>query len=74
MKINDVIQRMPSLYLTNEEQAFVNYYGDEVHKNSLDEHGLWVAQNLVRKGLYEISKDADRINRVKHVFHIRSSS
>lgn len=74
MRIVDVIQHIPSVFLTNEEQAFVNFYGDEVHKNSLDEHGIWVAQNLVRKGIYEISKDADQINRVKNVFHIRSSS
>jgi hypothetical protein len=73
MKINDIVESI-AVYLTNEEQAFVNHFGDTVGKNSLDEHAGWVAQNLVRKGVYEISKDAAQINKVKNVFYLRSSS
>jgi hypothetical protein len=43
--------------LTNEEQLFVEKYNRTVSLASLKEHDQWVAQNLVRRGIYSISND-----------------
>ena len=43
--------------LTNEERRFVDKHNNQVSIRSLDEHDQWLAQNLVRKGIYAISKD-----------------
>jgi hypothetical protein len=43
--------------ITNEEQRFLNTHRDHVKLHSLDERDHWMAQNLVRKGLYAISND-----------------
>jgi len=56
MKIGQLLSGM-HIVLTNEEQSFVNRHNDNVSITSLDEHDLWLAQNLVRKGIYSISKD-----------------
>ena len=45
------------IVLTNEELSFVDRHNDSVSITSLDEHDQWLAQNLVRKGIYAISKD-----------------
>jgi hypothetical protein len=44
--------------ITNEEQQFINRHQDTVRLTALDDHGQWVAQNLVRKGVYTISNDS----------------
>jgi len=44
--------------LTNEENDFVRSHTDKIRLESLDDHNLWVAQNLVRKGIYQVSKDS----------------
>ena len=56
MKIGQLLSGM-HIVLTNEEQAFISRHKDSVSITSLDEHDSWLAQNLVRKGLYSISKD-----------------
>ena len=56
MKIGQLLSGM-HIVLTNEEQSFINRHKDSVSITSLDEHDSWLAQNLVRKGLYSISKD-----------------
>ena len=56
MKIGQLLSGM-HIVLTNEEQSFVYRHKDSVSITSLDEHDLWLAQNLVRKGIYSISKD-----------------
>jgi len=56
MKIGQLLSGM-HIVLTNEEQSFVHRHKDNVSITSLDEHDLWLAQNLVRKGIYSISKD-----------------
>jgi hypothetical protein len=56
MKIGQLLSGM-HIVLTNEEQSFINRHKDSVSITSLDEHDAWLAQNLVRKGLYSISKD-----------------
>jgi len=62
MKISQLISgtRMP---LSNEESNFVSKHGDQVRITSLDERGQWIAQNLVRKGAYSISKDNNTLIR-----------
>lgn len=50
--------------LSNQEQQFAKKY-NQVKINSLSEHDQWMAQNLVRKGIYTISKDNETlINRL----------
>jgi hypothetical protein len=56
MKIAQLISGI-KLPLSNEESEFVDKHGKAVRINSLDEHAHWIAQNLVRKGIYSISKD-----------------
>jgi hypothetical protein len=47
--------------LTNEERQFVDKHQTHVSINSLSEHEQWIAQNLVRKGIYSISNDSRSI-------------
>jgi hypothetical protein len=56
MKIGQLLSGM-HIVLTNEEQSFIHRHKNSVTITSLDEHDQWLAQNLVRKGLYSISKD-----------------
>jgi len=56
MRIQEVLDGVP-VAITNEEAEFVDKFKDRIYLNSLDEHQLWLARNLVRKGIYEISKD-----------------
>jgi hypothetical protein len=44
--------------LTNEEQSFMQKHSNTVRINSLDEHGQILAHNLIKKGVYTISKDS----------------
>lgn len=55
MNLNELLSSM-KIFLTNEEKQFVKKY-PSVKLSSLDEHNKWLVQNLVRKGIYEISKD-----------------
>jgi hypothetical protein len=43
--------------LTNEEKKFVRQHKNHIFLKNLDEHNQWIAQNLVRKGVYSISND-----------------
>lgn len=56
MKISQLISGYPT-FITNEEQKFVNIHRESVQLSSLNERDHWLAQNLVRKGFYTISKD-----------------
>lgn len=60
MKIAQLLSGV-KIALTNEERRFIDKHQTEVSIHSLDEHGMWIAQNLVRKGVYEISKDSRSI-------------
>lgn len=62
MKIYQLLSKL-QLPVTNEENAFITKH-QQVRLTSLDEHDLWIAQNLVRKGMYEISKDANTLIKV----------
>jgi hypothetical protein len=56
MKIHQLLSGL-DMPITNEEQQFISNHEDNIKLTSLDEHDQWVAQGLVRKGAYEISKD-----------------
>lgn len=55
MKIGQLLSGL-KVILTNEEREFFERH-DRVKLDSLNEHDKWLAQNLVRKGLYSISND-----------------
>lgn len=54
------------LAITSEESQFIKKYGNQVRLTTLDEHAQWVAQNLVRKGVYSISKDDNTLVKETH--------
>ena len=64
MKIHQLLSGV-DIPLTNEEQHFLDKHGTEVKITSLDEHEQWVAQSMVRKGAYKISKDSNTL--IKHL-------
>lgn len=49
------------VFLTNEESEFVNNHSKQVSIEGLKERDEVIARNLVRKGIYEISKDSQYI-------------
>lgn len=55
MKISQLLSGIP-VVLSNQEQQFVEKY-HRVKIDSLTEQDKWLAQNLVRKGVYDIDKD-----------------
>jgi hypothetical protein len=63
MKLNELLSTMP-IFLTNEEKQFVKKF-PSVKISSLDEHNQWLVQNLVRKGVYSISKDNNTVIKTK---------
>ena len=56
MKIHQLLSGI-NTHLTNEENRFVEHHDGNIKLSSLDEHDQWLVQNLVRKGVYAISKD-----------------
>lgn len=60
MKIAQLLSGV-GIVLTNEERRFVDKHDGHVSIRSLDEHEQWLAQNLVRKGIYTISKDSNTL-------------
>lgn len=60
MKIAQLLSGI-GVVLTNEERQFVDKHQTHVSINSLSEHEQWIAQNLVRKGIYSISNDSRSI-------------
>jgi hypothetical protein len=69
MKISQLLSGH-HIMITNEEQRFINRNRSSVRLTALDERDSWLAQNLVRKGLYNISKDNNTLTRaVKDADH-----
>lgn len=60
MKIRQLLSGI-HIQLTNEEHEFLKKHSDNVSIETLDEHDQWMAQNLVRKGIYSISNDSRRL-------------
>ena len=59
MKISQLLDGI-SIALTNEEAKFVKRF-PQANINALSERDKWLAQNLVRKGIYELSNDSRSI-------------
>lgn len=55
MKIAHLLSGI-DVVLSNQEKKFVEKY-NQVKISSLSEHDQWLAQNLVRKGIYNVGKD-----------------
>lgn len=60
MKIGQLLSGL-RIALTNQEFQFVNMHKDKISLTNLNERDLWMAQNLVRKGIYTISKDSQTL-------------
>jgi len=60
MKIHQLLSGM-HIHMTNEEQQFMDQHDGMVTMSSLSEHDIWIAQNLVRKGAYDVSKDSSTL-------------
>ena len=56
MKIHQLLSGI-DIPISNEEHRFIESHDRSVKITSLDEHDQWLAQSLVRKGIYSISKD-----------------
>jgi hypothetical protein len=66
MRIHHILGGV-SILITNEERQFISKNDDEeITIESLDDHEQWVAQNLVRKGVYTLSKDKKYITRINN--------
>lgn len=60
MKIVQLISGL-HIALTNQEKQFIDTHKNRVSLTNLNERELWMAQNLVRKGIYDISKDSQTL-------------
>lgn len=52
--------------LNNEEYKFVESHAETLKVTSLSEHDQWIAQNLVRKGVYSMGKDSNTLTKSLH--------
>jgi hypothetical protein len=62
MKIHQLLSGV-GVAITNEEQQFISRHDNNVRLSSLDDHDVWLAQSLVRKGVYSISKDSSTLSK-----------
>lgn len=62
MRIHQILNGV-DIILTNQEKAFVESHGDIINIGSLDDADTFLAQGLVRKGVYQTSKNGDKIKR-----------
>ena len=60
MKIHHLLDRA-SIAITNEEHSFINAHHTSISLSSLNERESWIAQNLVRKNVYTLTKDSRNI-------------
>ena len=59
MKIAQLLDGI-DIALTNEEHRFVKKF-PQANISTLTDRDQWIAQNLVRKGIYELSNDSRSI-------------
>jgi hypothetical protein len=57
MKITQLLSGI-GIAVTNQEQQFIENHTNNISITSLGERDQWLAQNLVRKGIYSISNDS----------------
>jgi hypothetical protein len=56
VKILDLYSELP-IILNNEEKKFVVVHGFRASLSSMNERDQWIAENLIRKGVYNYSHD-----------------
>lgn len=56
MKIAQLLSGFP-IHLSNQEREFISSHNKKIRLSGLSEQETWIAQNLVRKGVYSISND-----------------
>lgn len=56
MKIHHLLGGI-SIAITNEERSFIQSHDKHIPLSALDERGVWLAQNLVRKNVYSLTTD-----------------
>ena len=56
MKIFQLLSGL-GIALSNQEKEFVEMHKSKIKLSQLSEQEIWIAQNLVRKGIYSISND-----------------
>jgi hypothetical protein len=56
MKIAQLLSGM-DIILTNQEQQFVENHRSHISIDAMSDRDQWLAQNLVRKGIYSISNN-----------------
>jgi hypothetical protein len=56
MNIQDLASGVP-VAITNEEREFIRRHPDRVRISALEDRDQWIAQHLVRKGVYKVGKD-----------------
>jgi hypothetical protein len=64
MKIQELYSELPVI-LTNEEKRFVVVHGHRSSLSGMSEHDRWIAENLIRKGIYNYSHDRTHIVKEK---------
>ena len=62
MKIHQLLSGV-GVAITNEEQQFISRHDNDVRLSSLEDHDVRLAQSLVRKGVYSISKDSSTLSK-----------
>lgn len=65
MKIHQLLSKV-DIALSNEEHRFLENHDRDVRITGLDDHDRWVAQNLVRKGVFSLSNDSTMLIKNLH--------
>jgi hypothetical protein len=65
MKIHQLLSKV-DIALSNEEHRFLENHERDIRITSLDDHDRWVAQNLVRKGVFSLSNDSSTLIKNLH--------
>jgi hypothetical protein len=65
MKIHQLLSGV-NIAITNEENHFIKKHDTNISLTGLDDHDQWLAQSLVRKGVYSLSKDSSQLIKNLH--------
>lgn len=60
MRLHQILDSV-EIILNNQEKAFVEGHGDMILLSGLDEADSFLAQGLVRKGVYETSRCGNKL-------------
>lgn len=60
MKIQQLLDGVATV-INNQERKFIDAHFSNIPLTSLDSKELWIAQNLVRKNVYKLTKDSKHI-------------